>query len=462
MVSPAIPVDFARALEYLTGHADLERGDRLPSELNLERTRVLLAGLGRPEQRYRSILIAGTKGKGSTAAMIERGLRAAGFRTGLYTQPHLHTIRERVRVNGELISPQAFADGIGRVREVAEHGGPSTGRFTAYELMTAQALERFAAAEVDVAVLEVGLGGRLDATNVVEADVSVLASISLDHMQILGDTIEQIAREKADIIKVGRPVASAPQLPEAMAVIWETAAARHAPLRIVDGSGAAWEPTAEGWDLLLEGERIADLRPSLAGGFQRINAALAATALSAFGKGLSERPISLNAIRAGIEAAEWPGRFEIASRAPLTILDGAHNVESAQRLREAIEEEFPGKQPIYVLGIARDKDLAGIVDALCRPPAPGITACPTLVVATQSENPRAAAPGEIKRLTEQHGIAATSADSVRHALALAGAAAGPDQVIVATGSLHVVAEAREAMGLAEPSGEDVFNPWATR
>src|SRR5436309_7781167 len=141
MASPAIAADFARALTYLTGHADLERGDRLPSELNLDRTRTLLEALDRPDRRYRSILIAGTKGKGSTAAMIERGLRAAGLRTGLYTQPHLHTIRERVRVDGELISPESFAEGIECVREVADRGGPSAQPFTACELMTALALE---------------------------------------------------------------------------------------------------------------------------------------------------------------------------------------------------------------------------------------------------------------------------------------------------------------------------------
>jgi dihydrofolate synthase/folylpolyglutamate synthase len=311
----------------------------------------------------------------------------------------------------------------------------------------------------------VGLGGRLDATNVVEADVSVIASISLDHTQILGDTLTAIAREKADIIKYGRPCVSAPQSAEALAVIWETAATRHAPLHIVDGSGAAWEHSPEGrWDLLLDGERLDDLQLSLRGGFQRINAGLAATALAALSRTSPplSRPITLEAIRSGLEAAEWPGRFEVGATSPLVLLDGAHNVESAIRLREALHEEYPGRRPIYVLGIARDKDVEGIVKALCGPAGADLAPAPGLVVATASNNPRAADPDVIAELVEGLGVPPGTASTVATALVRAQAAAGVGDMVVATGSLHVVAEAREALGLAESSGEDAFNPWMTR
>ncbi|MBI2317809.1 MAG: bifunctional folylpolyglutamate synthase/dihydrofolate synthase, partial [Betaproteobacteria bacterium] len=263
---------FAEAVRYLTMRPDLERG--VPgSTLSLEGIRIRLDAMDHPDDRYPSVLIAGSKGKGSTAAMIERGLRAAGYRTGLYTQPDLHTIRERVRIDGEPIDTYDFSDGIEVVRAAADRAGRSSA-FTTYELLTAMALERFATHHVDVAVLEVGLGGRLDATNVVAATISVLTSISLDHTRILGDTVAAIAREKADIIKVGRPVISAPQPPEAMAVIREKAAERSAPLVVAAGTGAHWQDfPRECWNLLSEAGRLDGVRLSLRGGFQRINGA---------------------------------------------------------------------------------------------------------------------------------------------------------------------------------------------
>ena len=458
---------FARALSYLTGHSDMERGDRLPSELNLDRTRFLLDALGRPDQRYPSILIAGTKGKGSTAAMIERGLRAAGYRTGLYTQPHLHTIRERVRLDGTPIEPEDFAEGLEHLRGIAESGGPSAGRFTAYELMTTMALERFARHDIDLAVIEVGLGGRLDATNAIDATVSVLTSISLDHTQILGHTLGAIAREKADIIKVGRPCVSAPQHLEAMEVISGMAATRAAPLLVAGRNGARWEQTPiGGWDLLVEENRLTQLHPSLKGGFQRINSAVAATALTAFANEASLR-FDHGALRVAVEQTEWAGRFETASTAPPTVLDGAHNVESVQRLREALAEEYPGLQPIYVIGVPSDKDVAGIIHTLCAPAVSGafgaaVAPPPTMVICTAARHPRATSPQALAALVGTAGIRALVVPDVFPALEAAARQFQPGNVIVATGSLHVVAEAREGLGLAEPSGEDAFNPWAAR
>jgi dihydrofolate synthase / folylpolyglutamate synthase len=455
---------YHKALAYLTGHPDMERGDRLPAELNLERTRALLERLGRPDRRYPSILIAGTKGKGSTAAMMERALRAAGYRTGLYTQPHLHTTRERIQLDGAPISEESFVDGVESVRHAAgiEKSGNSTvGSFTAYELMTAMAFERFVAGSVDVAVVEVGLGGRLDATNVLEASISVLTSISLDHTQLLGSTLEAIAREKSDIIKVKRPCVSAPQPREALRVIEATARAREAPLLIAGGNGARWE--ANDWggqDLIVQGERLINLHPSLRGGFQRTNCAVAATALMAL-NGSSDLRTDAASLRVGIEAVSWPGRFEVVPGRIPVVLDGAHNVESATRLREAIREEYPRLTPIYVLGIASDKDLPGIMDALCGSTTGEASAPPPeLVVVTAARHPRATDPARLLHLAEFTGRDSIAATGVEPAIETARAAAHQDNVLVVTGSLHVVAEARVALGLADPNDEDPFDPWA--
>jgi dihydrofolate synthase/folylpolyglutamate synthase len=457
--------EFQTAMDYLSRFADLERRGMTTATLGLARIRELLASLGDPQLAYPSILIAGTKGKGSTAAMLERALRAAGHRTGLYTQPHLHTIRERIRVNGELIPPQDFAGTLTTVRQAVEADDASGGATTAYEVTTALALEYFAESGVDVAVLEVGLGGRLDATNVVESEVSAITSISLDHMDVLGSTLSAIAAEKADIIKVGRPCVSAPQPPDVMAVIRRTAQARRAPLRIAMEDGAVWAPCGDRWDLRTHRGTIAGVAPALKGAHQRSNAAVMATIADTLAEcGIME--VDLNAVRAGIERAVWPGRFEIVAGRPTIILDGAHNVESALRLREAIFEEYCGRRMVLVLGIAADKDVAGIVTELCRnaPVAEGPRSDANVdaVIATRSQHPRAADPAMIAGLARACRAPTETAATVTEALELARRAAGPDDLIVVTGSLYTVAEAREALGLAEPGEEPSFNPWATR
>lgn len=458
-LSPSPTGAFADTLRYLAGRPDLERG-RPGSTLSLDGIRILLDRLGHPDRRFPSILVAGTKGKGSTSAMIERGLRASGYRTGLYTQPDLHTIRERVRFDGETIAAEEFIEGIAAVREAAQETGANQPTFTTYEIMTAMALERFAARAVDVAVIEVGLGGRLDATNAVEAMVAVLTSISLDHTQILGNTVAAIAREKADIIKAGRPCVSAPQPPDAMAVIREIAAARDAELLIAQGTGAGWERTErDAWTLLTQRGRLENVRLSLRGAFQRINAAVAATALNAFGAE-SGRPIELDAIRAGLESTTWPGRFELVTTEPLTLVDGAHNVDSAGRLSEALAEEYPDHRPIYVVGIASDKDIPGIIHALSsRTGSANAAAAPIRIIATAARHPRAARPETIADAARSAGVDVSIAGSVREALNIARASAHDREIVVVTGSLHAVAEAREALGLAEASDELPFDPW---
>jgi dihydrofolate synthase/folylpolyglutamate synthase len=444
----AFTPSFARALGYLQEFADLERGGMAAAALGLERTRALLKALDHPECRYPAVLIAGTKGKGSTAAIVERALRAAGYRTGLYTQPHLHTIRERVRIDGSALSQDEFAAALDAVRHAVDQVCAACGPTTAYEVMTAVALDHFANARVDAAVLEVGLGGRLDATNVVEAAVCALTSISLDHTQILGDTVELITEEKADIIKPGRPCVSAPQPAGAMDVIRRVAAERDAPLLVAGANGARWV----GHTLHTGRGQLANLQPALRGEHQRINAAVAATVLDALHvAGTLEVP--LDAVRTGIEDVRWPGRFEEVSGVPTVVLDGAHNVESARRLRETVRAEFGEVELAYVLGIPTDKDAPGIVGAL----APA-----DLVVAVQAAHPRARDAGEVAQLAGEHGIPSVVASSVAEGIATARGRIRAGGLVVVTGSLYVVAEGREALGLAEPSGEGAFNPWATR
>ena len=440
--------EYEDALAFLGGFVDLERGGGVVATLNLDRIRQILRALGDPQSRYPSVLIAGTKGKGSTAAMVERSLRAAGYRTGLYTQPHLHTIRERVRVDGQPISPQDFAREMTDLQtaldRVCDAGAPTT----AYEVMTALAFDYFARRPVDFAVVEVGLGGRLDATNVLDAKVSAITSISLDHTQILGDTLDAIAREKADIIKPGRPIVSAPQPPSAMAVIRDVASARDSPLLVAEENGARWDGPSSA-DLVTARGTLRALQPALRGGFQRPNTAVAATVLDA----LDARGVvrtTLDDVRAGIEQVEWPGRFEVVRGAMTIVIDGAHNGESAQRLREALQDEYGAADPIFVLGVARDKDLRAIIEALI--PA-------RLVIATAARHPRALEPAALARVAASMGAATLVEPSVAEALGRAQELSAGD-VVVVTGSLYVVAEAREALGLAVAQDEPLFDPWA--
>ena len=441
---------FHQALHYLAGFVDLELGGAPSGTMTLDRIRELLAALGDPQKRYPSVLIAGTKGKGSTAAMVERALRAAGHRTGLYTQPHLHTIRERVRIAGETISPAEFGEEMESVREAVAAVCDASAPTTAYEMMTALAFDYFAERRVDIAVVEVGLGGRLDATNVIDASVSALTSISLDHTQILGDTVEAIAREKADIIKRGQPCVSAPQPAAAMAVIRETAAARGSPLLVASENGARWDDSPHDADLITARGRIAAMQPGLRGGFQRTNVAVAATILDALDQGGVVRT-RLDDVRVGIEQVIWPGRFEVVPGTPITVLDGAHNGESAQRLHEALYEQYGNAEVVLVLGIARDKDLDAIVLGLM--PA-------RVVVATRAQHPRASDPAAIAGAAKRAGAETLTEPNVESALRRARGLARAGEVVVATGSLYVVAEAREALGLATASDEPAFDPWA--
>jgi dihydrofolate synthase / folylpolyglutamate synthase len=426
----------------------------------LQRMVRFMADFGDPHRRYPALHIAGTKGKGSVAAMCASALRAGGYRTGFYTSPHLLEFGERIQVDGAYIPREAVAEIVERMRaKVPAHPG-----ITTFELTTALAFLYFAEAQVDVAVLEVGLGGRLDATNIVTPRVAVITSLSYDHVGLLGHTLGEIAGEKAGIIKPGVPVVVAPQQPEAMAALERIAAERGAPLTVV-GRHWLFRPTRQSlegqafeiWSAAEQAQlnalralgQVVAWRPEtveipLLGQHQVENAAVAYATLQVLREqGL---PLAAGAIRTGLRQVRWPGRFELVSRAPAVVLDGAHNADSAQKLAATVREYFPGRPVTLIFGASSDKDVAGMLGALLAPEV-GIRR----VLLTQAVHPRAQDPEEVAAFVAASGLTAVIAPTVALAVEEALQGATPDDVILATGSLFIVAEARaaaEALGVS--------------
>jgi dihydrofolate synthase/folylpolyglutamate synthase len=424
----------------------------------LDGMRCLLDLLEHPERAYPSVVVAGSKGKGSTSAMLASILSAAGHRTGLYTQPHLHHWRERARVDGRPLPPEALAAAVERLRAVVPilpERCPAIASPTYYELGTAVALLYFASLPVDVAVLEIGLGGRLDAVNTVTPLVSAITAISLEHTDVLGATIEAIAGEKAGIIKPGVPVVVAPQPAEAAAVFERVAAERGAPL-IWAADRVAVEPAGDPSGplalagrqavtvtlppgLRAGGESRRELELPLLGAHQLANAATAVAVAEALaGAGLAVGP---EAVTAGLSGVAWPGRLEVLRRSPLLIADGAHNPESAGRLREALASHFPGRRMTLILGVLNDKDIPGIAAELVPAAA--------RVLAVSADQARAAPVEEIVAAVAAAGGRAEIAPSVAVALDRAFTAAREQDMICVTGSLMTVAEARSWAGRRE-------------
>lgn len=441
-------VNYREAISYVIERSGYDKGfvaNPFDAEtVGLRRTGWLLAALGHPERRYPALHVAGTKGKGSTAAALAAIQQAAGRRVGLYTSPHLHTFRERVQLDGVPIAEDDFAALVSELAPLnarLAQERPEWGEATAFEVATVLALLAFARWEVSVAVVEVGLGGRLDATNVLLPEVAAITAISLDHTRILGDTLAQIAAEKGGIIKPGRPVVSSPQRPEAAATLERIAAERGSPIFF---GGRDWRVAGSPHSFDLSGPwgRYEGLTLSLRGNHQLENAATAVAACWALGeRGL---PTSEAAVRAGLAGVAWPGRFEIIHQQPTVVADGAHNVDSAERLAEALRAELEGAPLTLILAIAADKDVEGMVRVL----AP----LAHTVIATASHNPRAAAPGRIAAAARAAGLPGqrvVEAPVVAGALRLALAGAGRHGAICVTGSLYAVAEAREALGLAQ-------------
>ncbi|KPJ49508.1 MAG: hypothetical protein AMJ38_03235 [Dehalococcoidia bacterium DG_22] len=442
-------MDYSQAIEYILSFTDWERAPAqafAAANFDLRRVHSLLARLGNPHLGRQTIHIAGSKGKGSVAAMIASVLRAAGYRSGLYTSPHLHNVRERIVVDGQPIGEDEFASLIEVLAPLvaAENKDGRFGQLTTFELLTALALLYFQDRGAQWQVLEVGMGGRLDATNVVdEKAVCVITPISLEHTTVLGDTVEKIAAEKAAIVRPGTIVAMAFQpYPEAAVVIRARAAELAAPLLDV---GETYSVQRLGWDLTGQSFRLAgpgcsrELWLPLLGAHQLENAATAVATIDALRKG--GVAILEESISEGLSRLSWPGRLEVLRDKPLIVVDGAHNGHSARRLRQALRDYFSFDRAILVIGVSGDKTIGAMAEEL----AP----LTHLLIATCSQHPRAAEPEAVATAFAVQGVASETCPTVATALDRAQALAGRDDLICVVGSLFVVAEAREqVLGLS--------------
>jgi dihydrofolate synthase / folylpolyglutamate synthase len=465
---------------YALGH---ELATTPARKFDLVHMRVLLDALQNPETRFPGVLIAGTNGKGSTAATLAAILRASGLKAGLYTSPHLVRINERIRINGEPMSDDDFAmlhDLVDRTAErlVSEEELPWHPSF--FEMLTAIAFEYFARKKVDIAVLEVGMGGRLDATNVIEPRVSIITDISLDHQKFLGNTVGEIAREKAGIIRAGGVVVTLPQQPAANDVIGGTilelgartvSAVPYVPpvspgstqyliprsqpealtARVAkDGAKSAKKESSEcrpsiepvflsRYPLQVMGEEIMVETPLL-GRHQLRNVALAIAAAEELGK-QGFAGITPKSIKSGIRETQWPGRFQVIPAqggTPEVVLDVAHNPAGAWALRSTLSAVYEDRRMVFVFGAMRDKAIAEMAEILF-PLA-------DRVIATRAENPRSATPDEIRTAASRISVELEEAPDVASALDRARALAGPLDLVVITGSIYIVGEAMRLLG----------------
>lgn len=462
--------DWQGALDFLYGFTNWETrrtGDAGDHPFELGRIVALLDALGRPQYAWPAVHVGGTNGKGSTCAMVAAVLRAAGHRVGLYTSPHLHTVRERIQVDGRLISEVEVLTWIERRRGLLDGFRDAT----TFEVLTAMAFEHFRDAAIDIAIVEVGLGGRLDTTRVVSPLACALTPISLDHTEVLGNTVRQIASDKVGILRPGTPVVTAPQPADAETII-EAERLRLGCPRLAVGVDIVVEALdrfdpaqrillrhGRGGDA--EGALLArpiEARLGLEGPHQRVNAAVATGLCVALER--AGWSVPREALRAGLAATRWPARFERfeppGGGAPI-IVDGAHNPGSMRALRQALHDRMPGVPIRMILGVGVGKDLSAMLDALLTPaaaadagsegraevdgPAPEILE----IVATRSEHPKAMAPSALAEAVAARGVPVTACPTPGEAVDRALAAAATGECIVATGSLFLAADVREAL-----------------
>jgi len=428
-----IEVAYNKALDYLYSFVDysLKHSSELAkAEFNLDRMFALMEELGNPQSNYPIIHVAGTKGKGSVSALCASALKAGGYKVGLYTSPHLLDYCERIQVNGEPIL-HAF------MIELVEEIKPAVAKIpklTTFEITTAVGFLAFAKQGCNAAVIEVGLGGRLDATNVVMPKVSVITSLSYDHMAVLGDTLAKIAGEKAGIIKQGVPVVSSTQKDEALEVLQRVAEERESWFTLIgkDVTFEKLESSLDGQSLKLTNDirhLTFDLRLPLLGNHQLENAATAYAALR-----VSGIKISNESIQKGFSQVQWRARFEIARRDdPPVIFDSAHNQDSFAKLYETLEEYFPGKMVYLIFGASEDKNIPGMFAEM----KPKIKK----LIVTQADHPRALLPEQIIGLADQAGVESEAVSPVESALVRALELSAKDgSIVLSAGSMFVTAE----------------------
>jgi dihydrofolate synthase / folylpolyglutamate synthase len=422
---------YNKALDYLYSFVDysLKHSSELArAEFNLDRMFALMEELGTPQNKYAIIHVAGTKGKGSVSALCASALQAAGYTVGLYTSPHLLDYVERIQVNGEPISHQQMVELVDEIKPAVA----KIPKLTTFEITTALAFLAFARNHVNAAVIEVGLGGRLDATNIVMPAVSVITSLSYDHMAVLGDTLAKIAGEKAGIIKAGVPVVSAPQADEALQVLKRVASERNCPFTLV-GKDVKFErltSSLDGQSLVVTDAQHStlNLELPLLGSHQVENAVIAYTALKT-----SRLHISDEAIQRGFSRIKWPARFEVVRRNPPVIFDSAHNQDSFVRLRETLDEHFPDQKVYLIFGASEDKNIPGMFSEM----KPRIKR----LIVTRADHPRALEPQQIIELADQAGLESEAVSPVESALWRALELSEKDgSIVLSAGSMFVTAE----------------------
>jgi dihydrofolate synthase/folylpolyglutamate synthase len=444
---------YDEAMRWWFGRVNYELTAPAPSDLKLDGMRSLLERLGNPHERCRIVHVAGSKGKGSTSAMLAAILQQDGRRVGLFTSPHLQSVDERIQIDGTPIGREQLAEVLTDIRAAASGLAPGTTipldkRLSFFEIATAAGFHYFAKSRVDFVVLEVGLGGRFDSTNVCHPLLAMITSISFDHTQLLGNTLASIAFEKAGIIKPGRPTVSGVVEPEARAVIERASAERQSPLR---QRGVDFDFEHRPAQIGDGEERLPRIRVrtwrgagpwlglGLVGEHQAANAALAIAAVEV----LREQGVSFSdrAVAEGLARVRWPARLEIVGRRPLILLDCAHNVASAQALALALRESFPlspGGRRLLIFAGSKDKDLAGML-AILAPMAEH-------VYLTRFASPRCVPPERLaEMLPLQHRGAATICPSAAVALERTREHARPDDVICAAGSVFLAGELRSLL-----------------
>ncbi len=433
---------YTKALRYLATLADFEKMRIVrytPQNFDLDRMRGLLKKIGNPHDQFRSVHVAGTKGKGSTCTMVAAMLQATGYKVGLYTSPHLVDIRERFVINGEMIPQADFARLVRLVEPFVAKIKPSPSYF---DVLTAVAFKWFAEQKVEIAVVETGLGGRLDSTNVIKPEVTAITSISKDHMAQLGHTLAKIAEEKAGIFKAGVPAVTVQQDPEVERVMKAAADRVGAPFDIA-GKSIEFSYRFESSRLHGPHNRVCLTTPQskfehlavpLVGEHQAINLGLALSIIDR----LKTRGIAINDSRAieGLAKVQLPGRMEMLSQAPRVIVDGAHNAASLDALMKAIGQHIPYDSMVVIFGCCSDKDVPGMLER--------ITSGADKVIFTAVDNIRTANPHELAaRYVELYGKMAQVAGSLEEALGIANRAVTKEDLITITGSFYLVGEAKK-------------------
>lgn len=436
---------YRSALNFLNAHTNYELMTRIgynSTNFNLSRMNRLLTGVGNPHRQFKSVHIAGTKGKGSTAAMLSAMLRNAGLRVGMYTSPHLMDIRERIQVDDNWISESEMTQHMAKIAPVVKKLAKDQPTF--FEIMTAIGFLQFAEKEVDIAVVETGLGGRLDSTNVLRPEVTAITSISLDHVAQLGGTLEKIAEEKAGIFKSNTPAVSVPQPPGVRKVLKQVAEKTKAPLRFTgkeiefsfrfESSRALGPHTRVS---LISGEtRYEHLAVPLMGDHQAMNCGLALSIMAI----LKERGFEIDDQLAieGLAKAKLPGRMEIVNDNPRILVDGAHNAASVEALMRAIGQNIPYDSMVVIFACRSDKDITGMLDHL--------QLGADKIIFVEAGSPRSADPHDLAaEYMERSGKMSQVASSFEEALDIAERAVTREDLICVTGSFYLVGKAREVV-----------------